>query len=34
MIFHMKLQWVENHSVLGSIKEIDLLGFVGVNLDI
>ena len=34
MTFHTKLQRVQNHCVLGSIKYMDLLGFVMVNLDI
>ena len=34
MIFHTKPQQTQNHCVLDSIKQMDLLGFVAVNLDI
>ena len=34
MIFHTKPQQTQNHCVLDSIKQMDLLGFVEVNLDI
>ena len=34
MTFHAKLQRVQNHCVLGSIKDMDLLGFGVVVLDI
>ena len=31
---HTKLQWVQNHCVLGLIKQMNLIGFKVVNLDI
>ena len=34
MTFHTKPQQVQNHCLLGSIKQMDFLGFVVVNLDI
>ena len=34
MTFHTKLQRAQNHSALGSMNQMDLLGFMVVNLDI
>ena len=34
MTFQRKLQRVQNHCVLGLMKQMDLLGFVVMNLDI
>ena len=34
MTFHIKLQQVQNHGALGLIKQMELLGFVVVNLGI
>ena len=33
MTFHTKILWVQNHSVLGSMKQIDILKFM-MELDI